>query len=358
MIRQTATMPGLRTHSQLLGFDVSQMLHELRTAWCAMLAWPVLTWLQPKLPVRLWLSKGHSVASRGPGTPHRNDNMLAASRFNAILLPEQLLLRSHTHLPALQPHDLLAALQLQVSGLNPFALDDLVWTHQVAPRQAATDGSIQVQLALTARTHITRYLAQTYPDIDPDRAEVWLPGMVPYTEQLLPGFGEAARLRIARRWRWVRVLLALTVLTLVVAMAVTPTAQLYLRAQQAYAAMEVLQLKAKPVLQQREALVKSTDQLGNLAQLTGKQLPPLRILKLITDALPDDTSLTALQVQGLKVSMTGQTVNSAALMKQLGATAGLRDVVAPTPAVKPLGAPRESFSIEFTLDPAQLGATP
>ena len=32
----------------------------------------------------------------------------------------------------------------------------------------------------------------------------------------------------------------------------------------------------------------------------------------------------------------------------------LREVKAPTPATKPLGAPRESFTIEFTLDPAQL----
>lgn len=352
-------MPKLRTRPQLFGFDASQLLHEWRAAWCAMLAWPVLAWLKPTFPVRLWLSKEHSVTSRGPGTPHRlNNKALKTARFNAVLLPEQLLLRSHTNLPALQPHDLLAALQLQVNGLNPFALDDLVWTHQTAPRHTAAGDGVQVQLALTARTHISRYLAQTYPNIDADRAEIWLPGMTPYAEQLLPGFGETTRLRTARRWRWVNALLALLVLSLILAMAITPTAQLYLRARQAYAAMAELQRKAAPVMQQREALLKSTDQLDKLAQLTGKQLPPLHILKLITDALPDDTSLTSLQVQGLKVSMTGQTVNSAALMKQLGSTTGLRNVVAPTPAVKPLGAPRESFSIEFTLDPTQLSATP
>ena len=352
-------MPELRPHPQFFGFDVSPLLHDMRAAWCAMLAWPVLAWLQPSLPVRLWLSKGYAVASRGPGTPHRDDKQaLKATRFNAILLPEQLLLRSQISLPALQSQDLLAALNLQVSGLNPFPVDELVWTHQLASQRSASGDGMPVQVVLASRKLIASYVLQTYPDIKPDSAELWLAGVSPFAETLLPGFGEAARLRKAKRWRWVSTLLALLVLLLALTMAATPTAQLYLRAREAYAAMAALQQKAKPILQQREALVKSTDQLGNLAELMGKPVPPLRILKLLTDALPDDTSLLSLQVQGLKVSLTGQTVNSAALMKQLGSTPGMRDVTAPTPAVKPLGVPRESFSIEFTLDPAQFSATP
>jgi general secretion pathway protein L len=41
-------------------------------------------------------------------------------------------------------------------------------------------------------------------------------------------------------------------------------------------------------------------------------------------------------------------------MKQLDATPGFRDVRAPAPATKPLGALRESFTIEFNIDPEQL----
>jgi general secretion pathway protein L len=118
--------------------------------------------------------------------------------------------------------------------------------------------------------------------------------------------------------------------------------------------MTSLGQKATPVIAQRESLVRMSEQLTNLALLSRKSAPPLQTLKLITEALPDDTSLLSLQLQGQKVSISGQTGNAAALMKQLGSTPGLRDVKAPTPATKPLGAPRESFTIEFTLDPAQL----
>ncbi len=352
-------MSARHSRPQFFGLEMSSWLHDLRAAWCGMLAWPVLAWLQPRLPVRLWLSGGHPVASRGPGTTHRHDKKaLKSARFNAVLLPEQLLLRTQLSLPALQPQDWQAALNLQVSGLSPFSQDDLVWTHQLLPQRGTSGRGLQVQVVLTSRKLITGYMSQTHPDIPPDSAEIWLAGAHSFTEALLPGFGETARLRTTGRWLWINTLLALLVVILVSVMAVTPTAQLYLRARQAYAAMAALQQKATPVLQQREAWLKATDQLVNLTQLTGKPLPPLHTLKLITDALPDDTALTSLQVQGLKVSMTGQTINSAALMKQLGVTVGLRDVVAPTPAVKPLGAPRESFTIEFTLDPAQLSATP
>jgi len=147
-------------------------------------------------------------------------------------------------------------------------------------------------------------------------------------------------------------------LALLAAMAVTPSVQLYLRAQQANQAMTSLGQKAAPAMAQRESLVRVSEQLSSLALLTAKSVPPLQTLKLITEALPDDTSLLSLQIQGLKVSLTGQTGNAAALMKQLGGTPGLHDVNAPTPATKPLGAPRESFTIEFTLDPAQLRRAP
>ena len=120
----------------------------------------------------------------------------------------------------------------------------------------------------------------------------------------------------------------------------------------------LLQKKSDPVVAQRESLLRSTEQLDSLAKLVGQPVPMLQTLDLVTRTLPDDTSLLSFKVNGLKVSISGQTGNSAALMKQLGATTGLKDVIAPTAAVKPLGAARESFSIDFMLNPEQLGPAP
>lgn len=159
-------------------------------------------------------------------------------------------------------------------------------------------------------------------------------------------------MRYGVAWRWVSALLAMLVLALITASAVTPSVQLYLRTQQAHQAMFTLYNKAVPVVSHRESLARTTGMITGLAELIGKPLPPLQVVKLLTDILPDDTYLWSLQIQGSKVSLTGQTANAAALMKLLDTTPGLSNVTAPTPASKLPGATREQFAIEFTLNPA------
>ena len=323
-------------------------------AWAKMLNWPVLAWLWPKLSVRVWLPDGKSVLSRGPGTPCIDDPILTRSaRFDAVQLPEHLLLRKTLQMPQLQAHELQAALSLQVSGLNPFAPDDLTWTHALEPDRER-GAVVTVHLVMASRKQLARYIEQAHPGLNPAKTEVWVAGLPEQTNLVLPGFGESVRASHSVVWRWVSALLLLLVLALVATIGITPSMQLYLRAQQAHAAITDLQQRAIPVVKQREALVHVTDQLGNLAEAMGKTVPPLQALKLISDALPDDTSLLNLQVQGLKVTMSGQTSNAAVLMRQLGATPGLRDVTAPTPAVKPPGIQREQFTIEFRIDAAQI----
>ena len=142
-------------------------------------------------------------------------------------------------------------------------------------------------------------------------------------------------------------------LALLVGIAATPSLQLYLRSKQAEAALQALQQKALPVLAERERFTLVSEKLTQLGENFNQSLAPRPVLQLITEALGDDTSLLSLQVQGHKVSLTGQTVNASALMKKLDSLPGLREVRAPAPATKPLGATRESFTIEFTMDPAQ-----
>ncbi len=316
-----------------------------------MLEWPIFSWLWPKLAVRLWLPTGAQALSRGLDTPLLHSERRAASaRFVAVVLPENLLLRRTLNLPRLQTQELMAALTLEVQTLSPFAPTDVVWAYEIAPQDGST---LRVPVVLGSRKLIEQHIAKVHPQLASQPPEVWAPRAGGSHFVLLPGFGEALRQRQSTAWRWASALFVLLALALAAAMAVTPTFQLYLRALQANQAMATLQQKAAPVMAQRESLVRASERLTSLAELTGKPAPPLQTLKLITDALPDDTSLLSLQIQGLKVNISGQTANASALMKQLGNTPGLRDVKAPTPATKPLGAPRESFTIEFTLDPAQ-----
>lgn len=352
-------MPSLPTsdkHVRFFGLDASALWRDLLTAWSGMTNWPVFSWLWPKLAVRLALPTGGYALSRGLNTPPLQDEKLARSaRFNAVLLPENLLLRETLELPNLQTQEMKAALALEVQTLSPFAPDDVIWTHE-NPQQG--NSTLRIPIVLASRKLITQHLTAVHTQLTATAPEVWVtrangPGFM-----VLPGFGEAKRQRQSKVWRWISAILALLGLAVLMAIAASPSIQLHLRYLQANQAMASLQQRASPILAQRESLVLASEQLTSLVELSGKPIAPLQTLKLITDALPDDTSLLSLQIQGLKVNISGQTVNAAALMKQLGSTSGLRDVKAPTPATKPLGAPRESFTIEFTLEPTQLRPAP
>lgn len=348
--------PSPHTPARFFGFDLGFLWRDLLTAWRGMLDWPIFSWAWPKLAVCLYLPTGASAFCRGLNTSPLHDEQRAkAARLQAVLLPEDLLLRRTLELPQLQPTELQAALTLEAQALSPFAPSDIIWAHEIAPSDSAV---LRVQLVLTSRKLIEQHIETFHPQLKALTPEVWAPRVNGSGFVMLPGFGEARRQRQSTGWRWASASLGVLVLTLIGAMAITPSVQLYLRAMQAKQAMAALQKKAGPVMAQRESLVHATDQLANLGELRGKPVPPLQILKLITEALPDDTSLLTLQIEGFKVNISGQTANASALMKQLGSTPGLRDVKAPTPAIKPLGAPRESFTIEFTFDPAQVRPTP
>ncbi len=347
-------MLGIQTQARFFGLDLPALLRDLLTAWRGMLAWPVFAWLWPSLPVRLWLPDGSAVLSRAPGSPYiETPERVRAAHFEAVQLPEHLLLRNVLVLPNLQPYEMQSALSLHVTSLSPFAQTDLVWAYALKPSGPDSSNLASAHLVMTSRKLVAQYLAQLSVLTNPLAAEVWVPGISGQGDLVLQGFGETNRARHAVLWRWASALLVGLVLALAAAILLTPSIQLYRRSLQAHSAMADLQQKAAPVVKQRESLVHTSDQLTNLAELIGKPLPALTVLKLVSDALPDDTSLLSLQVQGTKVTLSGQTANAAALMKQLGTTPGLRDVTAPTPATKPLGAPREQFTIEFALESAQ-----
>lgn len=357
--------PIAATNTKFLGLDLGSLGRDLSVAWRGMLNWPVVAWLWPKSDIRLWLPDGGMALSRGVDTPMirvrstgrtRAAARVKAARFDAVVLPESLLLRRTLMLPPLQAAEVQAALALEIQSLSPFASDDVVWSHQSVLQPG---GAVEAEVIISSRKLIAQHIAETHPQGISQNAEAWAflkDGSQGSASNFaaLPGFGDAGRQRQSATWRWVSGFLVVLALVLVAAIAVTPTVRLYLKSVQASQALALVSKKASPVIEQRESLLRITEQVASLNKLVDKPVPPLQTLTLITQALPDDTSLLSLQVQGLKVSMSGQTSNAASLMKQLGATAGLRDVKAPVPATKPLGAPREQFTIEFMLDPEQI----
>jgi len=341
---------------KFFGMDLASFSSDLMVAWGGMAEWRVLAWLWPELPVRLMLPDGLQVLCRNIESGHISDSDVAlGAKYVAVLLPEDLILRRTMTLPKLESADLEAALALEVQSLTPFGLEETVWTYHIGQHD---ERACTIHLVISARKLVLQYFASSHADLNAQSTEVWVAATGCGGYRLMPGFGGAARRRQGKTWRWASATLCLVLFALVATLAVTPVIQLHLRSLEANHAMMLLQKKIDPVVAQRENLLRTSEQLENLGKLVGKPIPVLQVLDLVTRALPDDTSLLSFKLSGHKVSLSGLTGNSATLMKQLGATPGLKDVRAPTAAIKPLGSSRESFSIEFLLSPEQIGPAP
>ncbi|NBQ86954.1 MAG: fimbrial assembly protein [Betaproteobacteria bacterium] len=331
----------LQNKPMLFGIDLTHIGSDLRSAWAGMLRWPWLAWLRPQAKVQV-------IGIDSPvGAVRKSD-------FLAVQLPEDLLLRRSLLLPAMGTDEIAQAVQLDLQANSPFAPEEIAWVHRVQP---SADGRVRVDAALTSHALVGKLLHEQSARLGvPEEAlEVRVAFSQPSELVTLSGYGEARRSQRERRMAWAMASLVLLLLALLAALAVTPSLQLRLRAIDAAQAYAALAQKAGPTLAQREELVRRSMQLQELNAIVAESAQPLPVLEGLTKALSDETWLQTLQLQGTKVTMTGQTPNAAALMRQLGALPGVSDVKAPTAAIKPPGAPKEVFTIEFVVDASRFG---
>ena len=358
-------MTMIRHEARLFGLDLSGLGQDFQQAWQGMARWPLVAWLRPAARIDCLRPDGTTVACQGLRLLPRTHSAGKAP-FVAVELPEDIVLRHQVRLPQLPAADRDAALALEAQRLSPFPATDTVWCVWLREGAQNTADASQPawQMAITSRALVQSHWDRVRPAIaarlsSPDAwPEIWIPrGDGAY--ESLAGFGESARQRAQAVGARVNISILLLVLALLGGLAVTPTAQLRLRAIDAAGRFEQVQSQAQPLLQQREAFVKAESQLQNLVESMGAPVSVLQVLDAVTRALPDDTTLQTFQLthsdapaRTPKVSITGQAPNAAALMQQLGNLPGFKEVRAPSPAVKPLGAVKESFTIEFVVDTA------
>lgn len=382
MIRITQEMATIQNDARLFGLDLNGVLADIQVAWHSMCGWAVIAWLKPEPAVRWRKADGQQVVYRGVGKKTRTTpEALKAARFEAIELPEDLLLRRVVQLPSLPAAALAGALALEVQNLSPFPIDDLLWVSTeapppvdgasaAAPRVAGRCIAIAIASRAQAQAHIaavqavdaTAAVSSSAPAVALPELWVDMGGGKPV---IVPGFGEVRRAGFQRRWSRINMLLCIVASLLAFGLLVTPTLQLRLRAIDAVNQYSALQKQVAPLVQQREAYVKAQGLLQALPDAAVQSGAALQIMEIITRALPDDTSLQSFAISAPdgggklpKVVLVGQTGNAAALMQQLGNQPGFRDVKAPSAAVKPLGAVKESFNIELLMDLALAMASP
>lgn len=337
--------------------DLGRLAAELRAAWTGVVASPALQRLAPAQRVRLLGADRTATLWRASGgTLQRADGEAALAPFTAVELPDDRVLLRTLRLPRLGDDELANAVALEAATCSPFPSTDTLWGWAC---KSVAGGQLDVVLALASRSQVQAHLVQANLAAGAEPPEVWVraPGFDPI---VLPGFGEARRLARQQSGRRLVLGLAGLGLLLVAAMAATPAAQTRLRAIAAVESMDALVRRAEPATRQRAALVQTLDQASALSEVVARAPQPLVILNLLTQTLPDDTSLLGLQVDGAKVTINGLTTDAAALMQLLSARPEFKDVKAPSAATRPLGSNKDLFTIEFTLAPVTpvAGTTP
>jgi general secretion pathway protein L len=340
-------MPSISPEARFLGVDLRSLWGDVCRPWLRMREGPVLALLTPVSPVRLLQADGGTSSWVGGAPQPAHAGWVG---FVAVELPEEDVLRRSLTLPALGGTDIANAVRLEVLGMSPFTADDAVWGYGVRGPRRGT-GTVRVDIALTSRKLVARYLESQAARLQGmAQPEVWV---LAGQEQpiVLAGYGEHQRVAYARRWRHVGYALLVSMVLLGGAIALTPVAQLRLRAKEAVGAFDAARQRTAPLVHQRESLLQSADQIKALSDILRERADPVHVIDKLTQVLPDETFLQGLHLQGNKVVISGMTTNASVLMQLLSAQPGFRDVRAPAAATRNPGAAKENFVIEFTLDP-------
>ena len=337
-----------QTHNQLsLGPYLGQLAREVIACWREIQRWPLFAWLVPAVRVRLLAADGQESTCLVEAASIRSEAQgKLKALFTAVELPESLLLLRRISLPALSAAELSQAVALDVAGASPFQPGDVVWGYSTRPLKP---GMVEANVALASRHQVENYLRSISSEWQAGgQAEVWaIPATLPAI--VFTGFGEKHRIAHAASRQHLAFALLLAALGLLTAIASTPVAQLRLRAVEAVHAFDALSIRVTPLVRQRATLARTVDTAAALRDILAQRSDPLDVFDLLTKALPDDTSLLSVQVQGSKVSIAGATANAAALMQQLSARPEFRDVKAPAAATRPLGTTRDSFNIDLSV---------
>lgn len=344
-------MPAITSDAQFLGVDLLSLGRDLRQAWVDLQQSRWLSWLTPDAAVRLLQADGEESLWRA-GVRQQGQARPGSRVFQALQLPEELLLLQTFTVPPMDTASHAAAAQLQALACSPFSEADLVWDYRT---HTDANGRCQIDIALASRRQIAQYVQAQAHRLGNDTPEIWvlLPTGFPI---IFAGYGEGQRKAHGKRGRQLRAGLLLLAMALAGGVALTPTLQLRARAIDAVHSFDAIALRTPPLVHEREILLQSVEQLTGLSELLAGRIEPLRVLDRLTSVLPDDTALQSFSLKGQKVTITGLTDNASSLMQLLGQQPGVRDVRAPSAAMRTAGTnSKESFVIEFALDPQEFG---
>lgn len=252
-----------------------------------------------------------------------------------LRLPAGVVLSREVTLPLAAAADLRAVIGFEMDRLTPFSADEIVWriSGPVADRAREL---LRLRLTFVPRAMLAAPLAAL--------AGLGLaPAAIEMGQEQIPlgGAPRAWLLRRCRGWAAVSVVLAL-------ACVLTP----FLRQQMALAAAEgqiashAVAAHQAEALRRQLAIARSSHAVIAKA---GQGGDVLRVLAMLTDALPDGTWLSDLTIKNGELSLDGQSADAAKLIARLAAAPGVKDPGFTAPVTRSADGKRDQFSLHARL---------
>ncbi len=258
-----------------------------------------------------------------------------------MLLPQAWVLRRQITLPAAAQENLGQVILFEMDRLTPFAADQVYYDYQVE-QQSSAEELVPVSVALVPRKKIASWLSLLDgANIRPDKISaegLWadanfLPqGMRPGTDmkraamKMLPGVVVAG--------------------LLLVAMAL-PLWQKHNVAKAMKSKEVPLKKQANEVISIREQLQAEHERQQKLHAAWTQYPPAVDVLKVLTDLLPDDTSLQQMDIKGVQLIVRGNSSQASSLIKLLEESSGFSDVKFMSSVVQQRG--KEQFHLSANI---------
>ena len=297
------------------------------------LEWPLLRWLKPQLPVQVI-------------DPERLGGQTLAARHVACCLPAQRVLIQNRWMPDLAADELEQALAMEVERISPFGLAQTVWGWRY---QGRGEQGAEVRLALAARHDVGLFVADLPVSLQ-SRTEVWAECSPPLA---LRGYGEVHRIAAIKRSVYWRVGLLLAVVLGFLVLVVTPFMQTRAMVLDAQERFQVLTQSAARAITERDSLM-YVQRVGEaVREHRQRQAEVLPLLEALSETIPDTVYAVSLVQKGSRVGLTGEGLNTSALVGMLGGASwvtGFRTIGAIT-RMNEQGV--ERFSVEFQFHPTE-----
>lgn len=352
-------MSLLTSDAKLFGIDLSSLGGQLREAWQQLERLPLLRRCMPSSPMQVHgvnVPSGAIALARGDRLRWEKriqTNEGASTAYAAVLLSADKVLLRSLRLPSMPPKTLQGAVLLDVQTMSPFGEDQTLWAYVVRPG-AQLSAAQQVDVAITSRSLVAEELQEHYANLPQGVIpEVWVNAAE--NPIMLGGFGEQRRLQLeAKQRRWLAAGL-LGTLALAIGLAITPTAQLRLRAIDAGNQLAKLTRSTSEVVGKRQGLMAEAESVSELLARQQQQIDHVRVMAALTRVLPDDTAVQRVQIKGTKLSVQGLSDNTSEVVELLSREPGFREVRLPSAVTRASRSSKESFALEAVIDPAILG---